>query len=341
MERSTLYRELPRPFLALAPMEDVTDPVFRALVARTAAPHLLFSEFTSAAGIASERPSALRRLTHAPDLPPLLVQIWGNDPDTCAAAVRKVRSWGFAGVDLNMGCPQPKITRKGRCSALIRQPDLAAQLVRAVSVAAREPGDTPPLAVSVKTRIGFERPIPELWLGMLLDLELDALHVHFRTVAEMSDVPARWEFADLLRELRDRRNPRTVLVGNGDVIDAEHALLLHGRHGLDGYMIGRGILASPWAFAPRAQLHAPSERLAFALEHTKAHQAFYPEAQSFPVLKKFYKAWADCFVGAPGIRTELMGAESHGQAERILLRAIADHRSAEGQAVGALPLLAG
>ncbi len=319
---SPLYAELPRPFLALAPMEDVTDPVFRSLVSRAAAPDLLFSEFTSAAGIVADRPTVVRRLRQEPGLPPLVVQIWGNDPETNANAVRMLRRRGVQAIDINMGCPQPKITRKGRCAALIRQPELASAIVRAVTQAAREPAVEPPMAVSVKTRIGFSEPAPHAWLGLLLDLDLDALHVHFRTVSDMSEVPARWEFADVLLELRDRLNPRTAVTGNGDILDSDHAVVLHARYGLDGYLIGRGIFASPWAFAPGAQSRSPEERIRFALAHTNAHKDFYPGTRSFPVLKKFYKAWADCFVGAKALRDALMDADSHEEAEQLLVRAL-------------------
>ncbi|MFW5827318.1 MAG: tRNA dihydrouridine synthase [Alkalispirochaeta sp.] len=300
MDSSTFsWTQLPRPITALAPMEDVTDTVFRRLVRRwsqeatnglRAGPHVMFTEFTRVDGAirtASERVRGRPgdgRLRFTEGERPLIAQIWGTRPEEFRHAAAAVEALGFDGIDLNMGCPVKKIRKAGACSALIGNPSLAAEII----AACRE-GSTLPL--SVKTRIGLDRPRTEEWCGFLLEQRLDALTVHPRTADQMSEGAADWNEVRRVVELRDATSS-TVILGNGDVADLAHGHRLVTESGADGFMVGRGIFADPLLFVDshlRSGTQERERRLAYLTEHITEFTGFWGDRRNYEVLKKFFR----------------------------------------------------
>ena len=207
-----IWGKLPRGFSVLAPMEDVTDTVFRQIVREAGAPDLLMTEFTSTDGLCSEgRSRVVSRLRFVDNERPLVAQVWGTKPENFLRVAREVREMGFDGLDINMGCPVRKIIKGGACGALINNQGLAGELISA----AREGAGGMP--VSVKTRIGVTRPVPEEWLGFLLSRGISALTVHGRTVSQQSEGLADWGTVSLAVRLRDAAGVATRIIGNGDV----------------------------------------------------------------------------------------------------------------------------
>jgi tRNA-dihydrouridine synthase len=171
-----VLQQLPKPFLVLAPMDDVTDTVFRQIVAGCAPPDLYFTEFVNVDGLQSPgRPKLMKKLRFSAAEQPLIAQIWGKEPENFRKTAAELVDMGFAGVDLNMGCPEKTVVKNGCCSALINNPELAAEIIQATKegVAGRVP-------VSVKTRIGFNT-IDLTWIEFLLGQGLDMLTIHGRT----------------------------------------------------------------------------------------------------------------------------------------------------------------
>ncbi|MFW5694822.1 MAG: tRNA dihydrouridine synthase [Alkalispirochaeta sp.] len=306
MDSSTFsWTQLPRPITALAPMEDVTDTVFRRLVRRwsqeatnglRAGPQVMFTEFTRVDGAirtASERARGRPgdgRLRFTEGERPLIAQIWGTRPEEFRHAAAAVEALGFDGIDLNMGCPVKKIRKAGACSALIGNPSLAAEII----AACRE-GSTLPL--SVKTRIGLDRPRTEEWCGFLLEQRLDALTVHPRTADQMSEGLADWKHVRRVVALRDA-DSSTVILGNGDITDPAQGMHLVAESGADGYMVGRGIFADPLLFVEthnRSALvgesfqHTHARRLRYLSEHIMEFSSFWGERRNYEVLKKFFR----------------------------------------------------
>src|SRR5258708_10120583 len=146
------WQTLPRPFTALAPLDGVTDVVFRQIVTEIGKPDVLFTEFTMTDGLVSRgREKVAQRLLYREDQKPLVAQIWGTKPNHFYTVAKELQTQGFAGIDINMGCPDRTVIRNGACSALIKNPKLAAEIIQATKDGA---GVMP---VSVKTRIGFEK----------------------------------------------------------------------------------------------------------------------------------------------------------------------------------------
>ena len=240
---TSFWDNLPQPFFILAPMEAVTDVVFRHVVKQAGAPDVFFTEFANATGWVHAGDKAIAgRLVKTDDEHPLVAQIWGGEPGDMEQFATHCAKLGFDGIDINMGCPAKSAIKSGG-AALIRQPDVA--------VAAIAAAKTAELSVSVKTRLGYSR-VDEWkeWLGTLLAQELANLTIHLRTKKEMSKVPAHYELIDDIIKLRDEIAPQTLLTINGDIRNRTHGLELVRQHpGINGIMIGRGIFSDPFCFA--------------------------------------------------------------------------------------------
>lgn len=237
----SFWNKLPKPFFVLAPMEAVTDVVFRHVVRKAGAPDLFFTEFANATGWAHAGDKAIRgRLVKTDDEQPMVAQIWGGEPGDMKNFAKHCAELGFDGIDINMGCPAKSAIKSGG-SALIRQPEVA--------IAAIAAAKTTGLPVSVKTRLGYTY-VDEWreWIATLLQQDISALTIHLRTKKEMSKVPAHHELIPEIKKLRDELAPQTLLIINGDIRDREHGLELVKQYGVDGVMIGRGVFHDPFCF---------------------------------------------------------------------------------------------
>lgn len=307
-----IWQELEKPFLILAPMEGVTDVIFRQVVAKAGRPDLFYTEFTNVSSYASEkgRANALERLQVVPTDKPIIAQIWGKEPEHFAETVRALKELGFSGVDLNFGCPDKNVNRAGGGAAMIKTPELAVECLRA----AKANTDLP---VSVKTRLGWSK-VEEFreWLPTLLNEHPAALTVHLRTKKEMSKVDAHYELIPEVIKLRNEISPETKLIINGDIKNRQQALELHEKYPeVDGFMIGRGVFQNPYCFTD----HVPTrEEL---IELLKYHLGLYEEDcrhVPYEPLKHFFKIYINNFPGASDIRAKLMETHSVEEAWKII-----------------------
>ncbi len=239
----SFWQDLPHPFTVLAPMEGVTDVVFRQIISEIGRPDVFFTEFTSIAGLLSTgRERVAESLRTNKNQLPVVAQIWGTDPKEFYKVAKELSKSDFAGIDINMGCPVRAVTKHGACGGLIKTPALALEIIQATINGA---GNLP---VSVKTRIGLNSILLDEWIGLLLTQNLAALSIHLRTVSEMSKVPAHWELMPKIIKLRDKISSKTIVIGNGDINSLEEVNKKYKDFGADGYMIGTGIFANPWLF---------------------------------------------------------------------------------------------
>ena len=317
----SLWNKLPKPFFVMAPMADVTDVAFRALVAKCGAPDIFWTEFVSADGLYHTREVAklidsenplMRELASEENQRPIIAQIFSSKPEMIAYATKLVASLGFDGVDINMGCPDRAIERQRCGAAMIKQPKLAQEIIRAAQAASSLP-------VSVKTRVGYNKESLEEWLPALLEVNPAAVTLHLRTRKEMSLVPAQWELMNKAVEIRNKINPNVLLIGNGDVQDLGDAKNKVAESGCDGAMIGRGMFGNPWVFAGRKAEDTPlALKLAALLELAHGFEHLSPP-KNFAILKKHIKAFVTGFAGAAELRARLMSAESATELEAFIL----------------------
>lgn len=316
-----IWQQQAKPFFVLAPMDDVTDTVFREVVARAAAPDMAMTEFASSDGFAHPkgRASVERRLKVTTSEMaygvPLIAQIWGNNPDHYYEMAKELSDRNqFAGIDINMGCPEKGIVKRGCCGGLIKEEnwDTAAAIIEATKAGA---GNLP---VSVKTRIGLNRVITEEWCSHLLRQNVAALTVHGRTVRELSRVPARWDEIGKVAKLGNAISPQTIIIGNGDVVSREHGEELALQHKLDGVMIGRGIFQNLFVFAEQQTEHSAGAMIEILLQHIDLYEATWSDSKSYSPLKKFCKLYINGFPGASELRARLMETTSPMEARLLL-----------------------
>ncbi len=315
------WKNIKKPFLALAPMADVTDVAFRCMFAKYGKPDVMWTEFVSADGLCLAPEEGRKRLLKAFEYieaeRPVVAQIFGSNPEHIEKAVAVVRELGFDGVDLNMGCPDKTIEKQKAGAALIKTPELAKEIILA---AKRGAGDMP---VSVKTRIGYNKDELEAWLPILLSAEPALITIHARTRKEMSLVSANWERVRRAVEIRDEiqrdLKEKTLIAGNGDVTSREESFKRVEETGADGVMIGRGVFGNPWFFNPEIKKEnlPVAEQLKVMVEHTKLFEELC-SYKSFAVMKKHYKAYCHGFDGAKELRVKLMEAENSGEVEKLV-----------------------
>lgn len=311
--------EKKKPFFVLAPMADVTDQVFRKIIAKysrfgtsDSSLDVFWTEFVSADGLMSPgRDALLVDLQFSQEEKPIIAQIFGTNLEKLERCARMCVEMGFDGIDINFGCPEKNIVKSGGGSGAILDPQKAVEVIRAVQRGAD--GKVP---VSVKTRLGFNRDEVETWVPTILETGVAVLTMHFRTRKEMSKVPARWERMIRIQELRDQISPDTILIGNGDVETISQGRDWARKYGADGVMIGRGIFGNPWLFDETKTHLTVREKLEVILEHTKLYTELLP-MKNFNIMKKHYKAYVNGFNGAKELRVKLMDAQNFEEVESL------------------------
>lgn len=240
------------PPVVLAPMAGYTDLAFRLLCRRFGAA-LVYTELVSVDGLVRDSRATMQLLESDPDERPVVAHLYGSEPAVFAEAARMVEGLGrFAWIDINAGCPVPKVVKRGAGAGLVKDPARLGAIVRAVKGAVRLP-------VTVKTRIGASPThCNALDLTRVIeDAGADAIALHARYTSERHSGPADW---DLIAQVkRERRIP---VIGNGGLTTPAQAADHLRRYGVDGIMIGRAAMGNPWLFREivAALRGAPCER---------------------------------------------------------------------------------
>ena len=366
---SNFWQTLPKPIFCLAPMEAVTDCVFREMFAKVSGQRIaesvqeeaglklnpqpstlnafvMFTEFVNVDGLL--HPEGFKKLKidleFTENQRPIVAQLWGRDPEKFFRASKLVAEMGFDGVDINMGCPQDKEITQKTCAYLIREPQLAGEIIQATIEGARvnnppqpslwkREGATAPtpsflkrgegefLPVSVKTRIGYSKSEEmEGWISHLLQFPISALTLHARTKQEKSKVPAHWEKIKEAVKIRDSQNyeSRPLIIGNGDIKSHEEGLDRIAQTGCDGVMIGRGAFGNPWIFRSDNYIPPTQEKLQVMLEHAQKYEQMYAGLKTFVQMRKNFKAYASGFNGSHELRAKLMETNNAEEVKKIV-----------------------
>ena len=259
--------ELPDFPLLLAPMEDVSDPPFRA-VCKDKGADLMYTEFISSEGLIRDAIKSRQKLDIFDYEKPVGIQIFGGDEDSLALASKIVDATNPDLLDINFGCPVKKVALKGAGAGVLKDIDLMIRLTTACVKSTRLP-------VTVKTRLGWDdhtKNIEEV-AERLQDAGIKALAIHGRTRAQMYKGEAQWELIAKVKE-----NPRITIpiFGNGDIDSAEKAVEYKNKYGVDGIMIGRAAIGYPWIFNEikhfvKTGEHLPSPTVEDRVEVCKKH----------------------------------------------------------------------
>jgi tRNA-dihydrouridine synthase len=293
---------LARPFTILAPMDGVTDVVFRQIIAETGRPDVFFTEFVNVEGLTSKGSERVAEaLKFGKNELPVVAHIWGKDPHAFYKASKMCKQMGLSGIDINMGCPDRVIVNRGNCAALIKNPELAKEIIEATRKGA---GGLP---ISVKTRLGFDQ-IDLEWIKFLLNQNLSAITIHLRTVLEMSKVPAHWELMSQVVKLRDEISPETLIIGNGDILSFKEIEEKYKKYVCDGFMVGRGIFQNPWFFNRSVDEEKVTigVRLNLFIKHINLFDKTWKDGKNPANLGKFCKTYVSNFPDALSLREKIM-----------------------------------
>jgi len=305
---SNFWKKINKPITALAPMDDVTDFVFREIIATIVKPDVLFTEFASADGLFSNGSEKVeRKLLFSEIQKPIVAQIWGSNPENFKKAAKLIAELGFDGIDINMGCPDRSIMSKNSGAALINNKDLVGKLIQETRKGSSK------LSLSVKTRLDMNPDLTKEWISFLLSQNIDTLIIHGRTAKAMSKGQADWEEIGKAVEIKNKINPEIILIGNGDIKNYKEVEEKHKNYGVDGVMIGRGIFNNPWVFEKSESVNerTKDEYIKLLVTHTKLFNDKWGKDKNFHEMKKFFKIYVKGFKGANILRQKLMQIKNY------------------------------
>src|SRR6478609_5250142 len=259
--------KLPEFPLLLAPMEDVSDPPFRAVCKENGA-DLMYTEFISSEGLIRDAIKSRKKLDIFDYERPIGIQIFGGDEEAMALSARIVDATQPDILDINFGCPVKKVVCKGAGAGVLKDIDLMVRLTKAVI-------NSTSLPVTVKTRLGWDDSMINIMevAERLQDIGVKALSIHGRTRMQMYKGEAKWEY---IADVKNNPRIKIPIFGNGDIDSPEKALEYKNRYGVDGIMIGRAAIGYPWIFNEikhfmKTGAHLPKPTLENRVEVAKAH----------------------------------------------------------------------
>jgi len=311
---TNFWTKLPKPFVALAPMENVTDFVFREIVSLyLPRPDVMFTEFTNVEALNSAGlEKTIYRFKFSEKQRPIVAQIWGLNPKNYYKTAKLIVDMDFDGIDINMGCPDKAVVKIGACSALINNRPLAKEIIEATKKGAGK------LPVSVKTRIGLTKVVTNEWITFLLEQNIAAITVHGRTSKQMSNVPADWDEIAKAAIIKNKISQNTLIVGNGGVKNYNEGIDLSKKYGLDGAMIATGMLSNPWAFERTDKKYSLNDNEEILIKHLNLYNKTKESNKGYGVMKKFFKMYVNNFEGASALRNKLMETKNVNEALELL-----------------------
>lgn len=336
------WDKLPKPIIAMSPMDGVTDAAFRYVVDKYGRPSILFTEFTSVEGIAAGAEKLLNAFIYHKTSTPIVGQVFGSTPNDFYKAAFVLSEMGFDGIDINMGCPDPHVAKKGGGAALILNPSLAKEIITTTKRATEDWANGTdiakiglnekiidwvkrfvdrggisvkkvPIPVSVKTRIGYEQIVTESWIENLLETEPVNISLHGRTLKQMYTGSANWE--EIAKAAKIVKKTSTTLLGNGDIKSKADAIKKISDYGLDGVLIGRATFGAPEIFT--GESFSLNKKLNIAIEHCEAFENLTPELNFLSVRK--HLAWyCKGFENAVEARIALMQTNSADEVREVI-----------------------
>lgn len=345
MDQTNFWQELPRPIIGLSPMDGVTDQPFRHIQKKYGQPAVVYTEFTSTEGVCHGASQLLSDFLYDETQRPIIAQIYGTTPEYFRETTILLCELGFDGIDINMGCPAKNVAHSGAGAALIKTPELAQDIIKAVQQGVKDWQNEYPVEncehiseeiatkiqrrhallpekyqqkrnvpVSVKTRVGYNQPVIKEWVSNLLECEPAVIAIHGRTLTQHYSGEASWENIAEAAELV--RPTSTLILGNGDVTSKQQAYEHVEKYGVDGVLIGRGAFGNPYVF-----LDKPGEKSIFeiALEHCKLYEKTYRDRErySFLPMRKHLGWYVKAIPNATEIRVAVFKSENSQEVESI------------------------
>jgi nifR3 family TIM-barrel protein len=316
--------------LLLAPMEDVSDPPFRAVCKDNGA-DLMYTEFISSEGLIRDAIKSRQKLDVFDYEKPIGIQIFGGDEDAMAMSATIVDATNPDLLDINFGCPVKKVVCKGAGAAVLKDIDLMVRLTKACIRSTTLP-------VTVKTRLGWDndtKNIEEV-AERLQDIGVQALSIHGRTRMQLYKGEADWT---LIGKIKNNPRIHIPIFGNGDIDTPEKALEYKNRYGVDGIMIGRAAIGYPWIFREikhylnTGEHLAPptiAERLQACRKHLHGSVSWKGEKVGILEMRRHYASYLKGLSHVKEYRTKLVSTDVLNEIEDILCE-VEQHYALEGE----------
>ena len=304
--------------LLLAPMEDVSDPPFRAVCKEQGA-DLMFTEFISSEGLIRDAIKSRQKLDIFEEERPVGIQIFGGDEDAMALSARIVDAVNPDLLDINFGCPVKKVVSKGAGAAVLKDLDLMVRLTRSVVKSTSLP-------VTVKTRLGWDHESINIMdvAERLQDTGIAALSIHGRTRCQLYKGDADWSY---IAEVKNNPRIHIPIFGNGDVDSPERAVEYRNRYGVDGIMMGRAAIGYPWIFrevrhymATGKKLSPPSirERIDVIKKHLYGSVSWKGPVAGINEMKRHYASYLHGLPNIKDFRNRLVVLKTAGEIDEVL-----------------------
>jgi len=298
---SNFWQKLKAPIIGLAPMDGITDAAFRYIVAKHGQPSVIYTEFVSVNGLLRAYEKLKQDLIFNKIERPIIAQLFGAKPENFYKAAKIAAGLGFDGIDINMGCPDKSVVHKqGAGAALINQPKLAQEIILKTKQAVKL------MPVSVKTRIGIDKPITQEWIKHLLAAKPSAIAIHGRTLTQIYTGQVDW--GEIAKAVKLAKNTGVKILGNGDIKSYQQAKEKIEKYKVDGVLIGRAALGNPWIFQNKIQ-PTIQLKLDIMLEQTKLFTKILPN-KPFYNLRKHFAWYCKGFPQAKILREQLMKTNS-------------------------------
>ncbi len=346
----TFWNKYYKKIIGLSPMDGVSDEPFRYITNHYSRPDVTYTEFVNVDGLIHAPNPIVDKLLYDKIERPIVAQFFGNDPKLFEYAAILAIELGFDGVDINMGCPSKNVAERGAGAGLIKTPEVAQKIIFAVKKAVKDYSESSKdllpeklqiklkatkkeferlgltcninkdIAVSVKTRIGYVENEIERWIPYLIECEPDCIAIHGRTFKQMYTGSANWDVIQKAASLIKSKNPKIIVLGNGDVSSYNEGIEKSEMHNLDGVLIGRAALGKPWIFSEEitAEPKNAEELFKIILEHSTRHEVFFGE--NILPLRKHLAWYIKSMEGAAVLRNELVRVNNYKEIRDIFVK---------------------
>ena len=346
MNSKTFWDTLPKPIIALSPMDGVSDHPFRHIQKKYGNPALVYTEFTNVEGICrSGKANLLNQFLYDEIQRPIIAQIYGHTPPYFRQVATLLCEIGVDGIDINMGCPDKSVAKSGSGAGLIKYPQRAQEIVRETKAGVQDwlngatvddcPDIKPrvaarvkewhqslpeqyqqrrPIPVSVKTRMGYDDPVIEWWIPTLLEVEPVVIGIHGRTLKQGYSGKANWD--EIGKAVEVAKGSKTLILGNGDIKSLGDAQARVKDYNVDGVLIGRASYGNPFVFKDELPLHEQRDRaislLPIALEHSYLFEETFQQYEKYRFLpmRKHLTWYIRGIPGASHLRKKLVHTDS-------------------------------
>ncbi len=300
------------PIIGLSPIDGVTDVVFRRIVDECSHPDVMYTEFIPVNGLVLGKPAITKMLLRHKTKTPVFAQLLGNNLDNFYKATIIALEKGFDGIDINMGCPDNNIVKKGGGSALILNPKLAQQIINICKKAVIDWGKKK-VPVSVKTRTGFDKPITIEWINSLVEAEPDIITIHARTFVQKYSGKADWDLIALAQTVIKKTNIK--IIGNGDIKSLNDARKAVRTYQIDGVLIGRAAFGNPWIFSNNYP--TINEKIKVIYRHCQLFNQYFPNGD-FRSLRKHFVWYVKSLPNASFLKNQLMTVKNIEDVKKII-----------------------